>query len=85
MTRRRRPDTAHPSPATIAEALREEIAAAVAASGFSQRDLSEVSGVAQGRISQALTGRTDPRISTLVRLLAAAGYRLRVEKIDTGS
>jgi len=81
----RRPDTAHHAPATIAEELREEIAAAVAASGLSQRDLSGVSGVAQGRISQALTGRTDPRISTLVRLLAAVGYRLRVEKIDTGS
>lgn len=79
-----RPDTTHPAPAAIAEALREEIAAAVNASGLSQRDLSGISGVAQGRISQALTGRTDPRISTLVRLLAAVGFRLRVEKIDTG-
>jgi transcriptional regulator with XRE-family HTH domain len=69
--------------ATLAAELRREIAAALASAGLSQRDLSESTGIAQSGISRALTGTADPQLSTLVRLLAAVGCRLRVELVDT--
>jgi DNA-binding phage protein len=68
--------------AAIAAELRREIASAVADSGLSQRGLAEATGIAQSGISRALTGTADPQLSTVVRLLAAVGYRLRVEVVD---
>lgn len=53
--------------------------------GLSQRELAEKAGQTQQSISAYETGRKDPTLSTLNRLLAAAGLemRVRLEPIDT--
>jgi DNA-binding phage protein len=71
-------------PATLTAELRQQIAAAIDAAGFSQRDLKVATGIAQSSISRALTGAADPSLSTVVRLLSAAGCRLRVERVGDG-
>ncbi|WP_437310057.1 helix-turn-helix domain-containing protein [Sorangium sp. So ce388] len=68
-------------PAVLASELRREIASAVGSSGLSQRDLTEATGIAQSGISRTLTGAADPQLSTVVRLLAAVGCRMRVERM----
>ena len=53
--------------------------------GLTQRELAEKAGQTQQSISAYETGRKDPTLSTLNRLLAAAGLemRVRLEPIDT--
>jgi transcriptional regulator with XRE-family HTH domain len=46
--------------------------------GLTQRELSRESGVPQETIARIEAGRTDPRLGTLDRLLAAAGWGLEV-------
>lgn len=52
--------------------------------GLSQRELADRAGQTQQSISAYETGRKDPTLSTLNRLLAAAGFemRVRLEPID---
>jgi transcriptional regulator with XRE-family HTH domain len=52
--------------------------------GLTQSALAESAGMQQQAISAYETGRLDPTLPTLQRILAAAGYelRLRLEPID---
>lgn len=53
--------------------------------GLTQGDLAERSGVSQQAISAYETGRKDPSLSTLERLLRGAGLEMRIhlEPLDT--
>ncbi|HVS63163.1 MAG TPA: helix-turn-helix domain-containing protein [Thermoanaerobaculia bacterium] len=48
-------------------------------SGQSQRQLAFRAGVSQPEVARVESGRSQPRIDTLQRLLRAAGYRLCLE------
>ena len=50
--------------------------------GISQRELETTSGVAQPVISRVERGTTDPRISTLLKLLASLGKTLKVVPLE---
>ena len=50
--------------------------------GLSQRELEAASGVAQPVISRVERGTTDPRISTLLKLLASLGKTLKVVPLE---
>ena len=50
--------------------------------GLSQRELETSSGVAQQVISRVERGTTDPRISTLLKLLASLGKTLKVVPLE---
>lgn len=49
------------------------------ASGFTQKELSERSGIAQSDISKLENGNANPSIRTLQRLAAAMGRTLKIE------
>jgi len=51
---------------------------------LTQQELAELAGVSQQAISAYETGRKEPVLPTLIRLLAAAGYemRIRLEPLD---
>ncbi len=49
------------------------------ASGLSQRALAEQSGTSGATIAAYEAGHKEPRLTTLVRLAEAAGFRLRLE------
>ncbi len=49
------------------------------ASGFTQKELSERTGIAQGDISKLETGNANPSLRTLVRLAEGMGMQLKVE------
>ncbi len=49
------------------------------ASGFTQKELSERTGIAQGDISKLEKGNANPSIRTLQRLASAMGMTLKVE------
>jgi transcriptional regulator with XRE-family HTH domain len=53
-------------------------------SGLTQTDLAERAGMSQQTISAYETGRKEPTLSFLQRLLAAAGFemRIRLEPLD---
>ena len=53
--------------------------------GMSQRELEIVSGVAQPVISRVERGTTDPRVSTLLKLLASLGKTLKVVPLEDGA
>jgi transcriptional regulator with XRE-family HTH domain len=52
--------------------------------GITQRELARAAGVSQQSISSYETGRKEPTLPTLQRLLAAAGLemRIRLEPLD---
>ena len=52
--------------------------------GLSQREFAESAGLTQQSISAYETGRKDPSLETLKRLLAAVGFemRIRLEPVD---
>ena len=54
------------------------------ASGLTQRELSERTGIAQGDISKLENGNANPSIRTLQRLANAMGMAVRVEFIPLG-
>ena len=56
-----------------------EIRSARAAAGLSQRELADLAGTSQPAVAMYESGERDPGASTLARLLAATGSRLRVE------
>ena len=47
--------------------------------GLTQQQLAERAGVTQQAISAYETGRQDPRLQTLIGLLAAAGFEMRIQ------
>jgi transcriptional regulator with XRE-family HTH domain len=49
--------------------------------GLTQRELAEASGVTQSTIGRIETGRVDPSVGMLSRLLRACGYDLAVEPL----
>lgn len=53
--------------------------------GLTQAELAEHAGVTQQAVSSYETGRKEPTLPTLQRLLAAAGFELRIhlEPLDT--
>lgn len=53
-------------------------------SGMTQSGLAEVAGLTQQAVSAYETGRKEPTIPTVQRILAAAGFemRIRLERID---
>lgn len=52
---------------------------AVKASGLTQKDLAERSGIAQADISKIETGNANPSLKTLQRLADGMGMRLKLE------
>jgi uncharacterized protein len=52
--------------------------------GLTQRELAENAGLKQQTISAYETGRKEPTLPTLMRLLGAAGFELRLhlERVD---
>lgn len=56
---------------------------ALARSGLTARQLAIETGISEGRISDYLSGRHDPRASRLAELLEAAGHQLSaVPRLD---
>ncbi len=49
------------------------------ASGLTQKDLAERTGIAQGDISKLETGNANPSLRTLQRLAAGMGMKLQLE------
>ncbi len=49
--------------------------------GLTQRALADKAGLPQSTIGRIETGRTDPGVGTLTRLLRACGYDLAVEPV----
>ena len=47
--------------------------------GLTQRELAQRAGTSQSVVARIEQGRSDPSSSTLLRLLAAAGFELRSE------
>lgn len=47
--------------------------------GLTQQQLAELAGVSQQAISAYETGRKEPTLPTLIRLLAAAGFEMRIQ------
>lgn len=66
---------------TLASAL---IRLARQKAGLTQHELAEAAGMSQQAISAYETGRKDPTVSTLQRLLAGGGLemRIRLEPVD---
>lgn len=68
------------SPHTVE--LKEIIQALVDArreSGMTQKELSELTGIAQGDISKLEKGNANPSLRTLIRLADGMGMRLKME------
>ncbi len=55
------------------------------ASGLTQRDLSERTGIAQGDISKLERGNANPSIRTLQRLASGMGMVVKVEFLPSSS
>ena len=49
------------------------------ASGMTQKELSELTGIAQGDISKLEKGNANPSLRTLIRLAEGLGMHLKVE------
>ena len=49
------------------------------ASGMTQKELSELTGIAQGDISKLEKGNANPSLRTLIRLAEGMGMHLKVE------
>ena len=49
------------------------------ASGMTQKELSEITGIAQGDISKLEKGNANPSLRTLIRLAEGMGMQLKVE------
>jgi transcriptional regulator with XRE-family HTH domain len=82
---------AKPDVAAEYEALRDEFQMARLlilmrkASGFTQQELADRSGIKQPQLARLETGRQLPRLDTLATLAAQAGYDLQIEFIPKNS
>lgn len=56
---------------------------AFAEGGRTQKELAELLGVSEGRVSQILNGDGNLRVATLARYLSALGFSLRMEADST--
>lgn len=54
------------------------------ASGMTQKELSELTGIAQGDISKLEKGNANPSLRTLIRLAEGMGMQLKVEFCPSG-
>ena len=54
------------------------------ASGMTQKELSELTGIAQGDISKLEKGNANPSLRTLIRLAEGMGMHLKVEFCPSG-
>lgn len=52
--------------------------------GMTQKQLSELTGIAQGDISKIENGSANPSLRTLQRLAAGLGMRLKIEFLPIG-
>lgn len=55
------------------------------ASGLTQKQLSERTGIAQADISKLESGNANPSLKTLQRLAAGMGMKVRVEFLQAGN
>lgn len=55
------------------------------ASGMTQKELSDLTGIAQGDISRLETGNANPSLRTLQRLAEGMGMRLKLEFVPANS
>ena len=62
-----------------ADDIIQELIKARRASGMTQKELSEVTGIAQGDISKLEKGNANPSLRTLMRLAEGMGMQLKVE------
>lgn len=62
-----------------ADGLVQALLEARRASGMTQRELSELTGIAQGDISKLEKGNANPSLRTLQRLADGMGMRLKLE------
>ncbi len=79
-----RPQSARPEPDASArriDGLVQEMIRARRAKGLSQKRLEQLSGVRQPVIARMEVGSSDPRLTTLVRILRALGKKLVLEDI----
>jgi transcriptional regulator with XRE-family HTH domain len=51
--------------------------------GLTQHEMAHIAGVSQQAVSAYETGRKEPTIPTLQRLLSAAGYEMRIRLEET--
>ena len=63
-------------------ALMSELIKARRERGVTQKKLEEMSGVSQPVIARLETGKTNPTIDTVIKLLAPLGMTLKVVSID---
>lgn len=61
--------------------LFESMIALRASNGLSQLDLVSMTGLSQSVISRTETGQTRPTIDTVLKILCAQGYKLKIEPI----
>jgi DNA-binding XRE family transcriptional regulator len=78
------------SPEEIAEvdikvALLGEIIKTRNEAGLSQRQLEEVSGIRQPVIARLESGKSDPQLSTVIKLLASIGKTLQIADLQRDS
>ncbi len=82
---------AKPEVAAEYEALRDEFQMARLlilmrkASGFTQQELADRSGIKQPQLARLETGKQLPRLDTLATLAAQAGYDLQIEFVPRSS
>jgi transcriptional regulator with XRE-family HTH domain len=82
---------AKPEVAAEYEALRDEFQMARLlilmrkASGFTQQELADRSGIKQPQLARLETGKQLPRLDTLATLAAQAGYDLQIEFVPKTS
>ena len=67
------PHTAH------ADEIIQALIEARRASGMTQKELSQLTGIAQGDISKLEKGNANPSLRTLIRLAEGMGMQLKVE------
>ncbi len=83
MRKRERPEAENSPEAGISsqriDSLVQEMIRARRAKGLSQKGLEQLSGVRQPVIARLEVGSSDPRLTTLVRILRALGKKLVIE------
>lgn len=67
-------------PGAPAAPVKAAIRAELEASGLSQRDLAECTGLTEKHISQVLTGKVVGSFDVLVRMAEAVGLSVRLER-----
>ena len=66
-------------------AIKQAMIDARKASGLTQKELADRTGIAQGDISKLENGTANPSIKTLKRLAAGMGMKVKVEFVEANS